>query len=276
MRGGVKNTNAVFNISVKEIVTVDAYKITFETKVASTTFYNIRHNEQGEAYVDNQMSVDTGIFLKATYDDTSIIGGSGDIATAGTCKWVRETNASFTDFKVQFYVFRDITMMGNTIGILVYTVYNYPFQDFLVREYYWDSERNYYSRKMLGIKCVFIPALKVSPSSHILGASEYGTYSDTKEIIITRMPDKLSYQKGESISYKGLQVKGVFYDGTVEDITWDCKITPVGGSYFETDTTVTVKYQAKGYGYDPTIDSAYALIKLGEERQCTFILEEAK
>ena len=68
-------------------------------------------------------------------------------------------------------------------------------------------------------------------------------------ISVTSNPTKTSYKYGEAIDYTGLIVTASYSDGTTENITSSCTITPVAGKAFnpQTDTSVEITY-AEGAG----------------------------
>ncbi len=61
---------------------------------------------------------------------------------------------------------------------------------------------------------------------------------------VTTNPAKTSYKYGESINYSGLVVTASYSDGTTENVTDSCIITPAAGKAFdpETDTSVEIIY----------------------------------
>lgn len=75
-------------------------------------------------------------------------------------------------------------------------------------------------------------------------------------INITQQLDKNMYKTGEIISYEGLAVTAFYSDGTSEDITASCTITPRAGKPFdpETDSYVEISFD----------DNSSAMIQLNE------------
>ena len=63
-------------------------------------------------------------------------------------------------------------------------------------------------------------------------------------IAVTQNPHKTAYSAGEPIDYAGLVVTASYSDGSTEDVTNLCSITPADGKAFdpETDTDVEISY----------------------------------
>lgn len=64
------------------------------------------------------------------------------------------------------------------------------------------------------------------------------------DVSLSSNPDKTSYKYGETIDYTGLAVTAAYSDGTTEDITDSCSISPAEGKAFDpdTDTSVLITY----------------------------------
>ena len=81
----------------------------------------------------------------------------------------------------------------------------------------------------------------------------YESSLEVTDLTIKSLPTKTEYAFGEKLDLTGLEVTANWSDGTPENVTANCEITPAAGTLLTKDTTVTVTYQGKSATFDVTV-----------------------
>ena len=71
-------------------------------------------------------------------------------------------------------------------------------------------------------------------------------------LVVSDLPAKIRYEKGEAVDYSGAVIRASYDDGTLHTVTDYCTFTPANGSILTAPTTVTVSCDqpVKPYAFD--------------------------
>lgn len=90
----------------------------------------------------------------------------------------------------------------------------------------------------------------------LISTTFYLTVKDLESLDIVSMPSNINYTSGELIDYSGLIVNAVYSDGSTENVTSLCTITPAEGTAITVSTEATISYTEN----DVTLTTSLTLV----------------
>ena len=222
-----------------------------------------------------------GIVVKAVYSDdsevdvTSLCTYSANAGTAFEPDMDTSIEISYSEGETEVSTSIALTYVSMSLQVTapIKTAYKageaIDYTGLVVKAVYSDG-----SESVVTDDCVLTPAAGTAyePGAEVIitytefGETQTATVALTEvsltSVSVSSTPTKTSYKPGETIDYTGLVVTATYSDGSTEDITSSCSITPAAGKTFDpqTDTSVGITYSE--YGSQSEVSTSLALTEL--------------